>query len=172
LQPASDIMFARIYRKDLAAASFRQFLLDLLQESTVLGMERVFRKIAGLGDDKWNLTSDLRIEFRAVQRPKSVRMIWLQQERIEHCAQHRTVALVFLQRLPNVVFQLAVCLPHRRIHRNAQVRLLFAGSTFVMVSRTPQSCMNELLPVVPHSYPCSFILPASSRNNVLNKSSA
>ncbi|HTY84986.1 MAG TPA: hypothetical protein VMB19_12250 [Silvibacterium sp.] len=44
--------------------------------------------------------------------------------------------------------------------------------TFVMVSRTPKSCMNPLRPVGPQSYPCSFILAASSRNKVLNKSSA
>ena len=48
-------------------------------------------------------------------------MIWIQQEGVEHDAQYRTVALVLLQRLPNIVLQFTVCLPHRCIHRDTQI---------------------------------------------------
>jgi len=51
-EPGSDIMLPRVYRKDLASASFGQLLLDLLQQSSFLGIEGVFRKAASLGDDE------------------------------------------------------------------------------------------------------------------------
>src|SRR5213594_3282829 len=98
-------MFPRVYRKDLAAASLRQFLFDLLKESGFFGIERDFRKIASPCDDEWNFALEFRIELHAVQCPQSIRVVWIQQERVEHGAQHRTVALVFLQSLPNVFFQ-------------------------------------------------------------------
>src|SRR5882672_3059524 len=86
LQPGSDIVFPRIYRKDLASASFGELLLDFLQESSFLGIAGVFGKIASLGDDKWNLALKVRVELRAIKCPEPIRVIWIQQERVEHRA--------------------------------------------------------------------------------------
>lgn len=64
-------MFPCVYRKNLASASLRQFLFYLLQESPFLGIEGVFRKIASLGNDEWNLALEFGVELRAVQCPKA-----------------------------------------------------------------------------------------------------
>jgi len=58
------------------------------------------------------------------QRPDPIGVIGIQQQRIEHRAQNRSIAPVSFQSLPHVVFEFAVRFPHRRIHRHAQIGFL------------------------------------------------
>jgi len=45
-------MFLRVHREHLAAPAFGKFLLDLLDQSSFLGIELVFWKVPRLGDDE------------------------------------------------------------------------------------------------------------------------
>jgi hypothetical protein len=72
-------MFLRVDGEYLASSSFGEFLSDLFDELSFLGIELLFRKISCLRDDEANLALQLRIKLRSVQGSQAIRMIWIEQ---------------------------------------------------------------------------------------------
>src|SRR5260370_15732276 len=75
LKPRCNVVFLRVYRKDLTPSSFCQFLLDLLDQSPFLGIDTVLGKVSRLRNDESYLALEFRIDLNAVERPDSIRMI-------------------------------------------------------------------------------------------------
>jgi len=61
IYPREDLLerLLRVHRKDLAAAPFREFVLDLFDESAFFGIQPVFGKVTGVRDNE----SDIPLEF-------------------------------------------------------------------------------------------------------------
>src|SRR5262249_15654239 len=119
-------MLSRIDREYLTSPSFRQFLLDFVDEPAVFGIDAFWREIPRLSNDKANPALELVVEFGAIQRPQFMGMVGIKHKRIEHRAQDGTIAAMLFQSLPNVVFELAIRFPHLFIHRDADIAL-FVG---------------------------------------------
>src|SRR5579864_9459591 len=87
LQPGCNVVLLRVYRKDLASPSLRQFLLDLLDQFAFFGIDLVLGKVAGSCNNESDSALEVRIELGSVQRSSPVRVIGVQEEGIEHRAQ-------------------------------------------------------------------------------------
>src|ERR1035441_10745304 len=60
LKPGCNVVLLRVDGKDLAPASLSQLFLDLFGQPAFLGVNSVFGKVTGFGNDE----SDLALEFR------------------------------------------------------------------------------------------------------------
>src|SRR5579864_767305 len=87
LQPGCNVVLLRVYRKDLASPSLRQFLLDLLDQFAFFGIDLVLGKVAGFCNNEADSAFEFWIELGAIQRSNSVRVIRVQQQSVEHRAQ-------------------------------------------------------------------------------------
>src|SRR6266550_415464 len=117
-------------RENLAASTFRKFYFYLFDEPALFRIDMVLRQIASLSDDESDLALRLAVEFRSVERSQSIGVVRIQQQGVQHRAQHRAITPVLLQGRPNVVFQLPISLPHVFAHGDAQVGL-FVTRKFV-----------------------------------------
>ena len=117
-------------RENLAASTFRKFYFYFFDEPALFRIDMVLRQIASLSDDESDLALRLAVEFRSVERSQSIGVVRIQQQGVQHRAQHRAITPVLLQGRPNVVFQLPISLPHVFAHGDAQVGL-FVTRKFV-----------------------------------------
>src|SRR5208337_1000901 len=104
LQSGGNVVLLCVHGKELTPPSFRQFHLNLLDQSPFFGIDMVLGKVAGFCNNESHSALEFRIELSTVQRPNPVWVIGIQQQSVEHDAQYRTVAPVSLQRLPHVLF--------------------------------------------------------------------
>src|ERR1700722_4938150 len=75
LQSGCDVVLLRVHGKDLASPSFRQFLLDLLDQFAFFGMDTILGKVAGLRNHESDFAFEFRIELSTIQRSNPVRVI-------------------------------------------------------------------------------------------------
>src|SRR5260370_34446995 len=77
LKPCRDVVLLCVHGKHLTATPFGKFLFDLLDQSAFFGMQALFRKISGFGNDESDFAPELRIELGAVQSSETIGMVWI-----------------------------------------------------------------------------------------------
>ncbi|MGB6027472.1 MAG: hypothetical protein WBG40_19925, partial [Candidatus Sulfotelmatobacter sp.] len=73
LKPGSNVVLLCVHGEDLTPPSLRQFLLDLFEQPAFLGVNSVFGKVTGFGNDKSDLALEFRIELGAVEGSEPIR---------------------------------------------------------------------------------------------------
>src|SRR5580700_7408366 len=82
-----NVVLLGVDGKDLTPPSLRQLFLDLPDQFAFFGIDTVFEKLTGFCNDKSDPALEFRIELSTVKGPNPVRMIGIQQQRVEHSAQ-------------------------------------------------------------------------------------
>src|SRR3984957_13835806 len=103
LKPGCNVVLLRVHGKDLTPPSFRQFVLNLLDQSPFFGIDVVLGKVARFCNNESHSALEFGIELSTVQRSDPVWVIGIQQQGVQHRAQDRTVTPVGFQRLPHVI---------------------------------------------------------------------
>src|SRR5579863_10336464 len=105
MESARNVMLLRVDREYLTSPSFGQLSSDLFDEFSFLGIELHIWKITRIGDHKTNIALEFGIKLCSVQSSQAIRMVRVEQQCIQHRAQHRPVASVLFQSFPDAVFQ-------------------------------------------------------------------
>src|ERR1019366_1281532 len=108
LQPCGYVVFVGVDGKHLALAPAGKLRLDFPDESSLLGIDLAFIQILRFRDDEALALLSFRVVAGAVERSQAVRVVGIDQQRIEHGAQHAAIAAMLLQGRGNLVLQLLV----------------------------------------------------------------
>src|SRR5664279_4141213 len=111
-------VFVGIDGKHLALAAAFELPLNLLDESSFLGIDLALIQIFRFCDDEALALLGLRVVAIAVERSQAVGMVGIDQQRIEHGAQHAAIAAMLMQRRGNLFFQLLVSCFERAFEGN------------------------------------------------------
>src|ERR1035438_7195519 len=88
LQPCRYVVLVGVDGEDLAFTSTFELPLDLLDESSFLGIDLALIQILRFGDDEALALLGFGVVAGAVERTQSVGMVRIDEQRIEHGAQY------------------------------------------------------------------------------------
>src|SRR5271157_4242767 len=95
-QPCRHIVLVGVDGEHLALAATGKLSLDLLYESSLFGINLALIQVLRLRDDEALALLGFRVVTSAVERAQSVGMVGIDQQRIEHGAQHAAIAAMLL----------------------------------------------------------------------------
>src|SRR5271165_3559593 len=106
LQPCRHVVLVGVDGEHLALAAAGKLGLDFLYESSLFGINLALIQVLRFRNDETLALLGFRVVAGAVKRAQAVGMVGIDQQRIEHGAQHAAIAAMLLQRRGNLGFQL------------------------------------------------------------------
>ena len=116
LKAGGNVVLPGVCGIHLAAPAFAQFLLDILDKTSLLLVIHVLRQVCRLGNGEHGKAAGPPVEHFPLDRLPSKRVVWIGQERVQHDAAQALVFRILLNGVADIVFHFAVRLREFLVH--------------------------------------------------------